>query len=300
MELDLQLLHIASRHHSLIDVRQLDRMGISQRRWERRVDAGAWVQVTPTHFRHVAAPLTFEMQVRAGAAWLGSRGALFGTTALHWVGAVDEIPDKAEFLVHRSLRSIPNWMTLHTSNSVGPTTSTQHRGVRTTTAARAVMDVASQMPSARRLESIIDQTIRSRRTTLDRLCLELATVARQGRRGVVMLRELLLDSGGESYLERRFLRLVREGGLPRPACQVVHRNDGKHVARVDFQWGNVVVEVSGRLGHVTDRERQKDARRRNGLQRLGLLVLEFTTADVIDDPDYVLRTLRTSLPTARR
>lgn len=62
--------------------------------------------------------------------------------------------------------------------------------------------------------------------------------------------------------------------------------------------GNVVVEVSGRLGHSSDRERQKDARRRNELQEMGTKVLEFTTADVIDDPGYVLRTLapyRTSL-----
>ena len=57
---------------------------------------------------------------------------------------------------------------------------------------------------------------------------------------------------------------------------------------------NVIVEVSGRLGHTSDRDRQKDARRRNALQQLGKTVLEFTTVDVMSAPDYVLNTLRTS------
>ena len=72
--------------------------------------------------------------------------------------------------------------------------------------------------------------------------------------GTERLRGLLLDSGGDSYLERRFLGLVRTAGLPKPTCQVVHRVDGKRIARVDFQFPDtkIIVEVSGRLGHVID------------------------------------------------
>jgi very-short-patch-repair endonuclease len=66
---------------------------------------------------------------------------------------------------------------------------------------------------------------------------------------------------------------------------------------VDFEHTelDVVVEVSGRLGHTSDRDRQRDARRRNALQADGLLVLEFTTADVLDDAPYVIRTLKSEL-----
>ncbi|MDP2291191.1 MAG: hypothetical protein Q8M22_08360 [Actinomycetota bacterium] len=85
---------------------------------------------------------------------------------------------------------------------------------------------------------------------------------------MALLSELLLDAGGDSYLERRFLRLVRFAGFPRPHCQVVMKSHGQRVARVDFTFPGsmIVVEVSGRLGHVSDRDRQRDARRRN--QRL--------------------------------
>ena len=78
------------------------------------------------------------------------------------------------------------------------------------------------------------------------------------------------------------------------------RRNTTRAIRVDFLFANerVVVEVSGRVGHASDADRLKDARRRNELTQRGLVVLEFTTAHVIDDPNYVLTTLRTSLRAA--
>src|SRR5690606_42052459 len=104
---------------------------------------------------------------------------------------------------------------------------------------------------------------------------------------------VLLDAGGHTALERLFLRLVRESGLPIPVPQVVHRHDGRHVARVDFLFADhdLVVEVSGGRGHSSPSERAKDARRRNELQRLGRTVLEFTYEQVTRRPDQVIATL---------
>ena len=111
-----------------------------------------------------------------------------------------------------------------------------------------------------------------------------------------MLDELLLDTGGHSDLERRFLALVRQAGLPRPRCQRIF-DRRKTLARVDFSFEPkpVIVEVSGRRGHASDAERAKDARRRNELQELGFVVLEFTNRDVRDKPSYVIATLRRHL-----
>lgn len=102
----------------------------------------------------------------------------------------------------------------------------------------------------------------------------------------------MLDAGGESALERRFLRLMRTVGLPRPRTQVAYARESTRAMRVDFQFGaGLVAEVSGRLGHTSDRDRQKDARRRNALQAVGVPFVEFTTADVVEDPDYVTDTI---------
>ena len=56
-----------------------------------------------------------------------------------------------------------------------------------------------------------------------------ASSAGRGRWGARQLDALLVDSGGHSMLERRFLALVREAGLPRPTTQVIHRRDGTTV-----------------------------------------------------------------------
>lgn len=94
-------------------------------------------------------------------------------------------------------------------------------------------------------------------------------------------------------LERWFLKLVREAGLPRPETQRRIRRDEHHVARVDFLYPDqrIVVEVSGRLGHSTPTERAKDARRRNELQDLGYVVYEYTWGDVVRRPSHVVESL---------
>jgi hypothetical protein len=227
---------------------------VSHDTWRRTLDSGLWCPVAPGWYRHSATPLTFAMQVRAGSAWLGTRGALFGSSALHWLGVELPEPASVSFVVPRSLRSIPKWMTVHTSRFWQTDDITRYRGVRTCAATRAIIDFAGEGASARELEHVIDDAISRRRTALNRLTQRLSGLSGRGRAGCALLRELLLDSGGESYLERRFLRLARDHGIPRPECQVVFKAGGTAVARVDFYFAaaNVVVEVSGRRGHSSD------------------------------------------------
>jgi very-short-patch-repair endonuclease len=110
----------------------------------------------------------------------------------------------------------------------------------------------------------------------------------------------LIDSGGESVLERRFLALMREAGLPRPTTQAVQRRDGRHVARVDFLFEpyKVVVEVSGALGHSTRTDRDRDAQRRNELTDLGFRVFVYTWTHVTKQRSWVISTMRRRLATA--
>jgi very-short-patch-repair endonuclease len=114
---------------------------------------------------------------------------------------------------------------------------------------------------------------------------------------VRLLDRLLLDTGGETILERRFLSLVRAAGLARPETQRRVRSDGHHVARVDFCWNEVrvVVEVTGRLGHSNPADRSRDAQRRNELQDLGYRVYEYTWADLTRRPQHVVDTRRRRL-----
>ncbi|MEO7370593.1 MAG: hypothetical protein ABIZ69_07015 [Ilumatobacteraceae bacterium] len=287
---DVRLLVLAQGQHHLISRNDVTTCGLSSQEWCDRVDEGAWLSVAERVFRHAASQLTWEMRVRGAAMSLGRNAAAYGATAAQWWGLDGFVGDQVEFVVPRARRSLDPSVQIHTTRQWDPGDLLSHRGVRVTSATRTIIDLAASRHSAATIENAIDSAIRFRLTTVVRLTSRLAELT-PGRPGTRLLRELLLDSGGESFLERRFLRLVRSAHLPRPSCQVVHGSNGK-VMRVDFEFraANVVVEVSGRLGHTTDRDRQKDARRRNALQQEGK-VLEFTTVDVMSAPEYVLRTL---------
>jgi very-short-patch-repair endonuclease len=150
------------------------------------------------------------------------------------------------------------------------------------------------------LEGAIDSALRL--GLLAPLVLErrLGELRGPGRWGARALDRLLLDSGGHSMLERRFLALIREAHLPRPKTQAVQRRDARHVARVDFLFEPfaLVVEVTGRLGHSTPSERGKDAQRRNELTDLGLRVYEYTWTHVTERPSWVVATMRQRLTAA--
>lgn len=292
MRVDDELLELAERQHWLVSRADVANV-MTSRQWCRRVDDGVWAPVAPGIWRHRATPLDWKLQARAGVRSLGAQSALHGRTAVAWWGLGDMAGSDVEFVVPRSRRSRPFPFVVHVTGLWEPRDLMIRDGVRVTSATRTVVDLAAGTTTARAIEDVIDAAVHRRLTTFSTLRTRVGALCGRGFPGSERLSALLLDSGGESYLERKFLTLVRRAGLPRPSCQVVHRADGVHIARVDFQFAgtNVIVEVTGRLGHVSDRDRQRDARRRNALQLSGHIVLEFTTADVLDAQGYVVTTL---------
>lgn len=270
---------------------------MTSRQWVRRVGSGEWLALMPTVWCHAATPQTWELKVRAGAMWLGDPAALAGWAAARWWGldgfAESEV---VEFVVPHSRRS-KRGPAVRIVRDWSRRDFLVRLGVRVTTVTRTIIDLAAYGASARELEQAIDCGVRNRWTSVPTLTTRMSELAQPGRSGIPQLRELLLDSGGESALERRFLRVLRANKIRRPRTQVTFRSRTTRAIRVDFLFEaeQVVVEVSGRVGHASDADRRKDARRRNDLIQRGLTVLEFTTADVIDDPNYVAKTLLKSL-----
>jgi very-short-patch-repair endonuclease len=189
---------------------------------------------------------------------------------------------------------------VHTTTTVGPVDVITVSGFRCASATRMILDLAATGASPDRLAAAIDSALRLRLSASLVLAERLSALRGPGRYGVRLVDALLLDSGGETMLERRFLSLVRRAGLPRPQTQRRIRSDGRHVARVDFLYADqrLVVEVSGRLGHSNPADRGRDAQRRNELQDLDYAVYEYTWGDVSLRPVYVTDTLAERL--ARR
>lgn len=296
-EVDRALLDIAARQGHVIGLDDVQRVGMTARQWQRRVRVGEWVPVASGAWRHVAAPETFHLRVRAHALSLGREAALSGAAAAAYWGLDGFSVEREEvsFTVPRG-RRWHNGPHVRTTRDWRPGDLLWRDGVRVTSVTRVVLDLAAFGETPRRIESAIDSGIRLRLTSVPTLHRRLTESGGPGRRGISLLRELMLDSGGESALERRFLRLMRDAGLPRPLTQVAYRRESSRAMRVDFEFRNgLVVEVSGRLGHASDRDRQRDTRRHNALQQQRRPFLEFTTADVVEDPEYVIVTVRRGL-----
>jgi very-short-patch-repair endonuclease len=78
-----------------------------------------------------------------------------------------------------------------------------------------------------------------------------------------------------------------------------HRDGGRIIARVDMQFGDLVVEIAGHGTHSSRQQLQADEQRRTELTRLGLRTVAFRYEDVRDRPDWVVAQLR-ALTAVRR
>lgn len=105
--------------------------------------------------------------------------------------------------------------------------------------------------------------------------------------GVGRLRKLLeapTVTLTSTQLERRFLPLAHEAGLPAPQTQVWLNGH-----RVDFFWPELrlVVETDSLRYHRTAFKQANDKRRDNAHATSGLTTLRFTDGQIRNEPDYV-------------
>ncbi|MEX2628270.1 MAG: hypothetical protein WD225_15395 [Ilumatobacteraceae bacterium] len=288
---------LAAPQHGVVSTAQLTAQGVGWRRWHRLVERGWLDRVVPGVLVVAGSPVTWERSLWVAVLALGpaARVSHRAAAALHQLDRSRR--DTVEVTVPRAERgrgrSAAHRVTVHTSEHIGPTDSVRVSNLRVTSATRTVIDLARLRVPRAELEASIDSAVRRGLSSPIVLERRLAELRGRGRWGCRLLDELLVDSGGHTMLERRFLRLVREAGLPRPRTQVVHRRGSRTVARVDFCYDeyDLVIEVSGAHGHSSPAERAVDAQRRNELQELGRTVYEYTWQHVVAEQAYVCRSL---------
>lgn len=148
---------------------------------------------------------------------------------------------------------------------------------------------------------MVEHLVADERLTEEQLFRRIGALRSQGRYGIPMLLDVLerreLTRGGESWLEREYLRLIAEARLPRPTTQVVLAHAGDRVVRVDchFRAAGVVVELLGYRFHRTRTQMNRDAERHNALLAAGQLVYQFTYDQVTATPRDVVAHTRAAL-----
>jgi very-short-patch-repair endonuclease len=151
-----------------------------------------------------------------------------------------------------------------------------------------LIDIATQLERDQ-LEAAINEA--DKRDLVDPDELRAALDQTRHRPGVRALRQTLDRRTfrlTDSELERRFLQLTCEAGLPLPAT-------GQDVNgfKVDFYWADLglVVETDGLRYHRTPTQQARDRVRDQTHTAAGLTTLRFTHSQVVHQPGRVVATL---------
>lgn len=171
-----------------------------------------------------------------------------------------------------------------------------HNGIACTSLVRTLVDLPAVVHEFK-AGAALDQARRRDETLLQRVGDRHREVARRGRNGTVKLRTLLAERGigdqqVDSGFERKALRLIEASGLPRPVTQHQLR-DGDEVCYLDIAWPGrkVAMECDSLEHHLSEAAFRWERRRRRLIKRLGWSVLEFTYAEVTQEPAMVVREL---------
>ncbi len=174
-------------------------------------------------------------------------------------------------------------------------------GIPCLSATRTLIEIA-RTESPKRLTAALDSAIRDGLTTEDFLHRRMMELRTRGRPGLDKLLRVMagaeLARGGHSWLERTFLELLGELGLPRPVTQQVMAQRQHKIIRVDcrFPDTNVIVELLGYEHHRTTMQMENDAERLNRLQLNGFAAMQFTYRHVVSRAAVMVDTLYELLP----
>lgn len=173
------------------------------------------------------------------------------------------------------------------------------KGIPVTSVRRTLLDVAGAKDP--RTEPALDHALLHQLTSLGQMWLLYDQEWTRGRRGIAILRSLLIERTGnraptQSELEDRMWRLIQTRALPTPIAQFPIRLPDR-VIHVDFCYPDerLVIELDGYAWHGDRRAFEEDRARDNALQALGWRVVRITWAKLRFDPDGVEALLRTYL-----
>ena len=173
-------------------------------------------------------------------------------------------------------------------------------GLQTTSPRRTILDLCAIKDP--RAEGAIDSAVRRGLTSVGQLCLFLEQEWMRGRRGVRILRTLLLPrlegwAPAESEMERLARRVLGEAGLPAPVHQYpVTLPSGLIRLDLAYPGTKLAIELDGYAWHMDRRAFERDRERDNQLRAMGWTVLRFTWAVVRYDPASMVELIRRFLP----
>lgn len=290
-----KLAAVAAGKLGLFTLQDARRVGFSDDQLYRRVQAGTYRRLGGGVFAVNGLPSMWERDALAALFAVGPLARLSHRAAAHALGfdGFGECP--IEVTVPRGVRTRTDLALVHSTTHLHPLDGIQLGRFPVTSGARTIIDLCAVGATEDELSAALGSAMRDGYTSDVFLRKRLEAMRGSGRHGIRLLDEVLEGPIAHSHLERVFLRLVREAGLDGPQTQITIR--GERVMRVDCIWedAKVIVEVMGHRFHVTREDLQRDAQRRNELQEMGYMVIEFTASALARRPVQCMAQLRRNL-----
>ena len=284
----------AASHHGVFTVDDARRLGVSDQLREDWLERGWIERLGNRTFQYAGTPHTWLTTLAAAVGDLGSNGLAAGRSSAALQHLDGFAPGPVELWVPRWMRNRGGFGVVRSSTRpliAGDVVSVD--GIKCVSAERLILDSTMYRFTPTEIHNAIDSAVRMRLVSerrLRRRIIDDLPINAPNRQRLI---RALIDTGGESSLERRFLAIVRRAGLARPKLQRVYRSGTRTLARVDAEFGDgLVVELAGHGTHATRQQRQRDAQRHTELTLRGKRVLTFTYDDVYGRPDWAIATLR--------
>ncbi|HET7482147.1 MAG TPA: type IV toxin-antitoxin system AbiEi family antitoxin domain-containing protein [Actinomycetota bacterium] len=261
------------------------------------IRSGEWAPMYAGIYRSTAFPGSFEQECLAatlrapGRTWVshGAAAALHGlrdrTTEID-VTSASAIRARGDISVHRV-----SGMAACDRAEIGP--------IPVTAIERTLVDLAGTL-TIDELDRCIDEAVMTRKTSLLKIDWRLRRLGGRGRAGTATLRRLLdgrLTTGEiDSPLERRFLTLLKEARVPKPALQFpIELPKGTVYADFAYPARRLIIEVQGYRWHGGRERWESDQYRSSELAALGWRVMFVTRRQIEHERRQTIDRIRRAL-----
>jgi very-short-patch-repair endonuclease len=279
---------LARRQHGVVSRQQLLELGYTAEAIEWRLERGRLHRVWPNSYAVGRPELEPEGRWMAAVLASGASAVLsHESAAALWALRADRA-DLVEVSVPGGRRRRLAGIAAHRRANLRPEDVTAQHGIPVTTPAATIVDVAPRLDRAG-IEALLNEADRRDLLTPPMLRAFLDEIpARPGRGAVRRTLDRRTFTFTRSELERRFLPIATEAGLPSPKTRV--RLNGYEVDFY-FEEAGLVVETDGLRYHRTPAQQARDRLRDQCHAAAGLTPLRFTHDQIRHERDHVRRTL---------
>jgi hypothetical protein len=287
----------------LLSYAQLRGAGLNNDAIRHRVAKGRLAVVLPGVYEICGTPHSWDRDLMAVHLWAGDESAAAGRAAARKWGfaGFENAPIEISTTQRKrftgrvsSGRVIVHHVDVHLVAEIVAVA-----GMPVTSARRTVLDLAAMRH--RLAESCLDHSLRRQLTNVGQLWLLLEQEWMRGRRGVAILRDMLVPrtegrAPTESELEIMARRIIDDHGLPEPIHQQpVTLSDGPKRIDLAYPSAMLAIELDSYAWHMNRAAFEADRRRDNELRALGWTVFRFTYGMLRWDEDHVATLIRDHL-----